>query len=82
MIYMFLSNNPSSGDINSSNLSCYTFDVFVMDTLFPFCIKSHSMTKTMANCELIADFAHFLPTGWMKTCFRERCQLLIETYCF
>ena len=24
MIYMFLSNNPSSGDINSSNLSCFT----------------------------------------------------------
>ena len=23
MINMFLSNNPSSGDINSSNLSCY-----------------------------------------------------------
>ena len=23
MIYMFLSNNPSSGNINSSNLSCY-----------------------------------------------------------
>ena len=23
MIYMFLSNNPSSGDINLSNLSCY-----------------------------------------------------------
>ena len=23
MIYMFLSNNPSSGDINSSNLPCY-----------------------------------------------------------
>ena len=22
--YMFLSNNPSSGDINSSNLSCLT----------------------------------------------------------
>ena len=22
MIYMFLSSNPSSGDINSSNLSC------------------------------------------------------------
>ena len=22
VIYMFLSNNPSSGDINSSNLSC------------------------------------------------------------
>ena len=27
MIYMFLSNNPSSGDINSSNLSC--FSIFV-----------------------------------------------------
>ena len=25
MIYMFLSNNPSSGDINSSNLSCLHF---------------------------------------------------------
>ena len=25
MIYMFLSNNPSSGDINSSNLSCFIF---------------------------------------------------------
>ena len=24
MIYMFLSNNPSSGDINSSNLPCYS----------------------------------------------------------
>ena len=25
MIYMFLSNNPSSGDINSSNLSCLQY---------------------------------------------------------
>ena len=25
VIYMFLSNNPSSGDINSSNLSCFTY---------------------------------------------------------
>ena len=25
MIYMFLSNNPSSGDINSSNLPCLYF---------------------------------------------------------
>ena len=24
MIYMFLSNNPSSGDINSSNLPCFS----------------------------------------------------------
>ena len=27
MIYMFLSNNPSSGDINSSNLPCLFFFV-------------------------------------------------------
>ena len=27
MIYMFLSNNPSSGDINSSNLPCFIQDV-------------------------------------------------------
>ena len=26
MIYMFLSNNPSSGDINSSNLSFFFFE--------------------------------------------------------
>ena len=25
MIYMFLSNNPSMGDINSSNLSCFSY---------------------------------------------------------
>ena len=28
MIYMFLSNNPSSGDINSSNLSCLFIFLF------------------------------------------------------
>ena len=27
MIYMFLSNNPSSGDINSSNLPCSFFSL-------------------------------------------------------
>ena len=26
MIYMFLSNNPSLGDINSSNLPCFYLD--------------------------------------------------------
>ena len=34
MIYMFLSNNPSSGDINSSNLSCLVWQhsgLFLMD---------------------------------------------------
>ena len=28
MIYMFLSNNPSSGHINSSNLSCFILLLF------------------------------------------------------
>ena len=28
MIYMFLSNNPSSGDINSSNLPCSLYDTY------------------------------------------------------
>ena len=28
MIYMFLSNNPSSGDINSSNLSCCSGNLY------------------------------------------------------
>ena len=32
MIYMFLSNNPSSGDINSSNLSCFYFFFFANST--------------------------------------------------
>ena len=30
MIYMFLSNNPSSGDINSSNLSCLPLKSLVL----------------------------------------------------
>ena len=29
MIYMFLSNNPSSGDIKSSNLSCFFIYLFI-----------------------------------------------------
>ena len=34
MIYMFLSNNPSSGDINSSNLSCFEFGPVVQEMSF------------------------------------------------
>ena len=29
MIYMFLSNNPSSGDINSSNLPCLLIESII-----------------------------------------------------
>ena len=32
MINMFLSNNPSSGDINSSNLSCFIWPYITLLT--------------------------------------------------
>ena len=32
MIYMFLSNNPSSGDINSSNLPCCSLNCIYLVT--------------------------------------------------
>ena len=34
MIYMFPSNNPLSGDINSSNLSCFA-RIYLLDSLDP-----------------------------------------------
>ena len=34
VIYMFLSNNPSSGDINSSNLSCLCLVFVTLSRLF------------------------------------------------
>ena len=33
MIYMFLSNNPSSGDINSSNVSCLIYHTSPIESL-------------------------------------------------
>ena len=33
MIYMFLSNNPSSGEINSSNLPCFEFELVVQEKM-------------------------------------------------
>ena len=54
MIYMFFSNNPSSGDINSSNLSCFEFgpvvqqeksfkEIFYLELWQPFCsaVRNH-----------------------------------------
>ena len=55
MIYIFLSNNPSSRDINSSNLSCFKirtcwptgnflyevgFELFAWNLIFAFCFLS------------------------------------------
>ena len=44
MIYMFLSNNPSSGDINSSNLPCCTL----------LCVRSSIAIILMGKRELVA----------------------------
>ena len=46
VIYMFLSNNPSSGYINSSNLSChfkmFAWSVFKHAVVAAFCINAQS----------------------------------------
>ena len=36
VIYMFLSNNPSSGDMNSSNLSCFLPLLTQSDSIYRF----------------------------------------------
>ena len=53
MIYMFLSNDPSSGDINSSNLSCYNFS-----DLFSFHLRTidHLTLKLLMNCRRTTSF--------------------------
>ena len=46
MIYMFLSNNPSSGDINSSNLPCY---IPITDTTLELSVFWPSDTESRIN---------------------------------
>ena len=44
MIYMFLSNNPSSGDINSSNLSCFSgnwWDALITHLHYRYCLSEN-----------------------------------------
>ena len=48
MIYMFLSNNPSSGDINSSNLSCF---------IWPYVQCSLSGSLEIVNILLLSLFS-------------------------
>ena len=45
MIYMFLSNNPSSGDINSSNLSCYQS-----------CLSYFLVVFGLQYCDMLGEF--------------------------
>ena len=52
MIYIFLSNNPSSGDINSSNLPCSNFDgpnVFFPKFNRPLAPTSEKVGKSLIN---------------------------------
>ena len=65
MIYMFLSNNFLSGDINSSNLSCYycqsihgkcsriwnTFLFLFLNKMLVFRARIHKMLVRMSNRE-------------------------------
>ena len=44
MINMFLSNNPSSGDMDSSNLSSLTFS-FVFELMFYFPVNGFPVTS-------------------------------------
>ena len=51
MIYMYLSNNPSSGEINSSNLSCFNFfSISVLEggtMVLIVTVPSHSSSLTL-----------------------------------
>ena len=49
MIYMFLSNNPSSGDINLSNLSCYCSSIVIAEKD---CVDYLSFLQNCLLCRL------------------------------
>ena len=51
MIYMFLSNNPSSGDINLSNLSCY---FIILD-----CFKNRTVLKETFNTMKLSKLINY-----------------------
>ena len=68
MIYMFFSNNPSSEDINSSNLPCLSYDLFIYSKYVSFI--SYVIYPTKQNT--------------MATTFEEKQKLLkvLITCCF
>ena len=63
MIYMFLSNNPSSGDINSSNLSCFSRSYNIIPNQNfsfiqhrgPFCVLIPTINKRDMHCVWVAS---------------------------
>ena len=66
MIYMFLSNNPSSGDINSSNLSCSNIfcNLNIIKGLWLQLSYAESLTY---NNTLLLDIEGFkLSTGFLR----------------
>ena len=64
MIYMFLSNNPSSGDINSSNLSCFNFEIIINFPFFDgdvprfpsYCVYILQLIRFARVCSNVYDF--------------------------
>ena len=68
MIYMFLSNNPSLEDINSSNLPCLSYDLFIYSKYVSF----------------ISDIIYPSSQNTMATTFEEKHKLLkvLITNCF
>ena len=53
VIYMFLLNNPSSGDINSLNLSCFSLFCCSMLTFFQIKLFQKILSGTLSQCQTI-----------------------------
>ena len=56
MIYMFLSNNPSSGDINSSNLPCFVYFYLKMPNSLHINFRLFCLYKFLNK---LFNYAHF-----------------------
>ena len=66
MIYMFLSNNPSSGDINSSNLSCDMLRLYVHSSIAIILMGKRELVALLnlsSWCLVMVEWL-FLPVPW------------------
>ena len=59
MIYMFLSNNPSSGDINSSNLSCLIWETLSFNLMYVAACYPVGTTISKTSSLFTALLQHF-----------------------
>ena len=60
MIYMFLSNNPLSGDINSSNLLCLHSITVLCSSFITQCLGSIGMDHSIMNCTFVLYRDNFI----------------------